>query len=61
MVYVVFSQPEELDQALHMCTSEQAVRCNVGRIGVERWCEEYASTRLKMTILDSAVNHGMGK
>ena len=61
MAYVVFSQPDELDHALQMCTSGEAVRCDVERIGLGKWCEEYASARLALAALDSTVGHSVGE
>ena len=61
MAYVVFSQPEELDRALQICTSGEAVRCDVEMTGLDKWCQEYASTRLALTALDSVVGQGVGK
>ena len=60
MAYVVFSQPEELDRALQMCTSGEAVRCDVEMTGLEKWSQEYASARLPLTVLDSMVGQGVG-
>ena len=61
MVYVVFSLGEELERALEMCASGEVVRCDVGSMGLSRWCEEYASSRPTPAELDSAVRKVLGK
>lgn len=61
VAYIVFSQEEEVDQALQMCSSGEVVRCDVTRTGLRKWCEEYACTRPARTDLDSAVADIVGR
>ena len=61
VAYVVFSQPEELQQALHMCDGGEPVRCEVGRVGMGRWCEEYATARPTVDLLERAVERSVGE
>lgn len=61
MAYVVFSQSKELDQALRMCADGEAVRCDVGKLGMEKWCGEYASLRLTEAVIDRAVSCNVGR
>lgn len=61
MAYVVFSQSKELDQALRMCSDGEAVRCDVGNLGMKKWCGEYASLRLTEVVIDTAVRYSVGR
>ena len=61
VAYVVFSQPEELEHALELCRIGEVVRCEVGRIGVRKWCEDYASARPVPASLDAAVRKVVGE
>lgn len=59
--YVVFSQQEEADQALMMCDSGEEVRCEVGRVGLGKWCEEYAVSRPRLDLVEKTVEKYIGK
>lgn len=61
MAYVVFSQSKELNQGLRMCADGQAVRCDIGKLGMGKWCEEYAVVRLTETVLNKAVSCSVGR
>ena len=59
--YVVFSQQEEVEQALMMCDSGEEVRCEVGRVGVGKWCEEYAVLRPRLDLVEKTVEKYIGE
>lgn len=61
VAYIVFSQPEEVDCALQMCSSREIVRCEVTRTGVLRWCEEYSCIRLAAADLNRTAVDIVGR
>lgn len=61
VAYVVFSQSEELDHVLVMCAGGEGVRCDIGRTGVGKWCEEYASGRPVPSTLDTTASLIVGE
>lgn len=61
MCYVVFSQPKEVEQALMMCSSGEEVRCDVGRVGLGKWCEDYTASRPRLDLVERRAEKCIGK
>ena len=59
--YVVFSEPGEVERALGMCATGESVRCEVGKVGLEKWCEDYAAARPRVDIIEKTVSQYMGR
>ena len=59
--YVVFSQPEEVELALRLCSGGE-VPCEVGRsgLGLEKWCRQYAASRPKIHNLKNSADKFVG-
>ena len=60
--YVVFSQPEEVEQALKLCCGCE-VHCEVGMagLGLEKWCRQYGASRPKVDLLKSSADKFVGR
>ena len=61
VAYIVFSESGEVERALWMCDSGDSVRCEVGRVGLGKWCEDYAAARPRVDIIESTVSQYMGE
>lgn len=57
--YVVFVSEKDLENALKLSSSKEAVTCSLSRVGLLRWTAEYMEERVEARLLEEVAEVGM--
>ena len=57
--YVVFTSESDLEDALKLCRSSDAIQCPLSRVGLSKWTHDYMEMRPKISLLEEMAEVGV--